>query len=314
MHTFFLTAFVAMTLSCTAQQPAQGLKKITGVVDSYPVLSPDGQKIVFESNRSGTSQVYLMDIDGGNLKQLTFHETRDNNCPVWSPDGKLIVFSSERDNDSEIYIMHADGSQQTRLTNQPGDDSHPHFSPDGNRIIFNSARATPDLGADWNRQVHEIFMMKVDGTGVQQVSRFGTISTYPSISPDGKKICFRKVIHEPGFNYDNSLNKRNSEVFVMNIDGTGAVNISNSTAYDGWPFWTADGKVIFSSNRNGVPRICQFYLADATGEKVEPVSNLRFSLLQGSLSQDGKTIYCQYNIEDENGLETGGIVSLALRP
>ncbi|RYG40495.1 MAG: hypothetical protein EOO01_27200, partial [Chitinophagaceae bacterium] len=194
-------------------------KRITNVIDSYPMLSPDGQKICFQSNRTGDVEIFVMNLDGSNLRQLT-HTPGYDGGPKWSPDGKKIVFPSERDQDPEIYIMDADGQNQKRLTNTPGDDSHPHWYPDGSKIIFNSARATPDLKVPWGKQWHELFSMDMDGTDVQQLTSFKTVSTYPSISPDGKKIAFRKVIDGPAFNWDLSTNEnnRNSEVFVMDID------------------------------------------------------------------------------------------------
>lgn len=308
----FALVLGVLALNATAQTAVPAFTSFTGVVYSYPVLSPDGKTIVFTSNRTGTNQIYVMDTDGKNIRQFTFSEKYDNNCPVWSPDGKTIVFASERDEDSEIYIMNADGSGQKRLTNQKGDDSHPHFSPDGRRIIFNSARLNPDLTIDWGKQVHEIFTMNTDGSDVKQVSNFGTLCTYPSISPDGKKISFRRMVDVPGFNFDLSVNRRNSEVFVMNIDGTGAVNISNSPAYDGWPMWTKDNEVVFSSNRNGVARVTQLFRSDDKGLKVEQITHFKNAVLQASITPDGKSVYCQYNCEQEAGLETGGIISLLL--
>src|SRR5262249_25207385 len=184
-------------------------KRLTNVADSYPMLSPDGSKILFESNRTGAAEIYVMNADGKNIVQLT-HNKASNHCPIWSPDGSKILFASGRDDESDIYVINADGSGQKRLTNQPGDDSHPHWSPDGKRIIFNSARTTPDLKADWSKQFHEVFTMKTDGSDVKQITSAKTVSTYPSFSPDGKRICFRRVVDEPGYQWDLTLSPRNS--------------------------------------------------------------------------------------------------------
>ena len=113
------------------------LKRITVTVDGYPVLSPDGKKILFESDRTGNSELYAMNVDGTHLKQLTFNTANDDS-PVWSPDGTRIAFTSVRDDqEGDIYIMDADGKNTKRLTSTPGDDSHPKFTSDGKRIIFN---------------------------------------------------------------------------------------------------------------------------------------------------------------------------------
>ena len=165
-------------------------RPVTTVIDCYPVLSPDGRTIVFHSNRGGDWEIYTVDAEGKNLTQLT--DTHGTNAgPVWSPDGKSIAFVSERDDDPEIYVMNADGSFQKRLTNTPGDDSHVHWFPDGTRVIFNSARNTPDLTKEWSLQFHDVYSMTIDGKTVERYTDNKTITTYPSVSPDGTMLAFR---------------------------------------------------------------------------------------------------------------------------
>src|SRR4029078_981861 len=156
--------------------------------------------------------------------------------------------------------MNADGSSQKRITAVKGDDSHPKFTPDGKRIIYCSARTTIDLTIDWSKQWIEIFTMNADGTDAQQVSHFKAVSTFPALSPDGKKIVFRMVTKQAGFNWDLSNSERNSEIFVMNYDGTNPMNISKNAAFDGWPVWAANGKkILFASNRNGPANTSQIF-------------------------------------------------------
>ncbi len=288
-----------------AQQIYLPFKRLVNVVDAYPMLSPDGKSVLFQSNRSGVFQLYTMNPDGTNLKQLTSGSV-DYGTPVWSPDGKKIAFGSERDANAEIYTMDTDGKNQKRLTFTSGDDSHPKFSPDGQRIIFCSARNTPDLKADWRKQHIELFTMNIDGSDVKQVTNFKTVTTYPSISPDGTKLLFRKVINSPGFNWDISTAKRNSEVFIMNMDGSGERNLSNNPAYDGWPVWTPEGKIIFSSNRGGIPFKGQLYLINSDGTGLKQLTDPQHSFIQHSVSSDGKFIYCQDNVESLE-FEFGGI-------
>ena len=66
-------------------------------------ISPDGQKIVFTSERDGNRNIYLMNTDGTDQTQLTLHAAHDYE-PIFSPDGMAIVFTSERDGNREIYI------------------------------------------------------------------------------------------------------------------------------------------------------------------------------------------------------------------
>jgi Tol biopolymer transport system component len=312
MRRKLLSALIACTAVTGAfGQGEPGFKRLTGVVDGYPSLSPDGKKILFDSDRSGNSELYVMDLDGNNLKRLTNSPEHDNS-PKWSPDGKQIVFARDLAENSEIFIINADGSNERRLTQVPGDDSHPNFSPDGKKIIFNSARTSPDLKIEWRLQFHEVFIMNIDGSDVRQISTFKIVSTYPSISPDGTKICFRRVTNDPGFNYDLTVGKRNSEVFVMNIDGSNPINISNSPAYDGWPTWTPDGKVIFSSNRGGIPYSAQLYQVNVDGSDLKLVSDPKYSLIQATVGRDGRMIYCQHSLEND-GYDNGGLASIELK-
>ena len=293
-----------------AQNPGT-FKKLTSVIDSYPMFSPDSKEIAFESNRSGNFEIYTMNVDGSNIRQLTF-DTAFDGTPAWSPDGNLIVFASERDNDPEIYIMNADGSHQKRIKNAKGDDSHPKFTHDGKRIIFCSARSTPDLTVDWSKQWIEIYTMNIDGTDVQQVSHFRTVSTFPSLSPDANKIVFRMVTAQPGYNWDLSNSERNSEIFVMNNDGTNPVNISKNAAFDGWPVWSADGnKILFASNRRGPANVSQIFMVDADGNNLQQLSNGDGGFTQPSMSKDGRLV-AVYNFWETTEYESGCISILHL--
>jgi TolB protein len=289
---FLLAAAVAFQLG-----PA---RRITNVKDAYPMLSPDGSRVLFQSDRTGDWEIYTMKPDGTDRVRLTSVAGADV-TPIWSPDGKRIVFASERDDpESDIYVMNADGSGQRRLTRQPGDDSHPHWSPDGLRIVFNSARATPDLSADWSKQHIEIFTMAADGSDVRQVTRLQTVSTYPQLSPDGKRIAFRRTLDEAGFLWDLTTGARNSEVFVMNADGSNPVNVSKSAAYDGWPAWSPDGgTIVFSSNRAGPANIGQLYAAGVDGGNLRKLTDGPGAFVQPSWSRDGKRIYAFQHWETE---------------
>ena len=275
--------------------------RVTKVLDEYPVLSPDGARVVFQSDRSGNAEIYTMAADGTAVRRLT-DTPYDEHSPVWSPDGKRILFAANpTGNGEDLFVMNADGRGTTRLTDAPGDDGHPHWSADGTLIVFNSARTTPDLTVAWSRQWHEIFTMKADGSGVRQITQCRSVCTYGALSPDGRRIAFRKVTSDPGFNWDMTLSARNSEVFVADADGSNELNVSRSAAYDGWPAWSPDGRrILFVSNRAGRPLVGELFVAAPDASSVQRISSSAESLVQPSWSADGRRIFAaQYTLDEE---------------
>lgn len=301
-------------------------QRITNVMDRYPQLSRDGTTLVFDSNRSGTWQIYSCKVDAGAkspdrtaplYRSDTVHQITNlpfpARCPCWSPDMKKIAFAGEPEKHSEIFVMDSDGSHVVQLTHTGGDDSHPHWSADGSRIMFNSSRTSPDPKAEWNKQWHELFSMKPDGTEVRQHTHFKTVCTYGSFSPDMKRITYRKVIDGPGMQWDLTLGNRNSEVFVADADGSHEINLSQSAAFDGWPVWSPDGKTIaFSSNRAGPANVGQIYIVNPDGSELRQLTAGPGSFAQPSWSPDGQRIFGYENCETAD-YEYGNISVIALR-
>ena len=99
-----------------------------------------GRKIAFFSNRDGNNEIYVMDTDGGNLRNLTNSPASDD-CPNWSPDSQWIAFSSNRDGNEEIYIMDADGDNLRKLTNNDAFDAAPDWFAPPAHLVFPADRS-----------------------------------------------------------------------------------------------------------------------------------------------------------------------------
>jgi len=163
-----------------------------------PSWSPDGTQIAFTSNRAGVNEIWIMNTDGSNQKQLTKTVAsgiidEGSNGPSWSPDGKRIAFDSTRSGHFQIYTMNPDGSDVRQLTspNLPDypDNLLPNWSPDGKRIVFRTGI---------HRAFGHIFVMDADGKNRRRLTGCNTPRTCPEFalddtpawSPDGTQILY----------------------------------------------------------------------------------------------------------------------------
>lgn len=221
-----------------------------GVENAYPRISRDGQRILFQSNRSGKWHLYLMNSDGSNVQQLTSGD-HNNNFPDWSVDEQSVAFVSDRTGNEEIFIMKVDGNMVKQLTQHPARDIHPYFSPDGKEILFNSSRD--------DAQSFEVYRINSDGSGERRVTTTRDVETCARYSPDGSKIVLLKGFLDG-----------NDEICVMDPDGTDVINLTNTSAMEGWPTWSRNGThILYSSRKNG--QFCLFEM-EHDGENVTQVS------------------------------------------
>lgn len=198
--------------------------------DLEPAVSPDGTRILFV--RDG--EIHVMKANGSDPINLT-KNSASGNRPRWSPDGTKIAFTSGGTGGFNIFVMNADGSDPVNLTNAHG--TAASWSPDGERIAFTTNR-TGDF---------EIFVMNADGSNqVNLTEDPGRSDFAPAWSPDGARIAFSS----DEIMDDGSLGP--GEIFVMDIDGSDRVNLTNDQGHDAWSSWSTDGfRMVFVSNRTG---------------------------------------------------------------
>lgn len=237
--------------------------------DNLAQFSPDGSRIAFVSQRDGNREIYIMNADGSGQVRLTNNNSVDYS-PIFSPDGNQLLFYAIVNQDSlsyDIFIMNADGGGQKRLTTshtffrpyQLKDNTEntfdftPRFSSDGKRIVFSA-----QLGPITDPQ---IFIVDTSGGNLIQLTELdGQYNVAPFFSPDDSRIYFRT-------HRDNRF-----QIYSMNSDGTGQMNISNDMGHTYFCDISENGEqMVYYSNAEAYYDIYLMNLI--TGEKIKLTEN-----------------------------------------
>jgi TolB protein len=230
-----------------------------GSSERYPSWSPDGLRVAFNSDRDGTHNLYLIDIDSSNLRQLTHEKSGvEAGMQTWTADGRWIYFGLFGEGPPRMCRIHPDGTEFKVV----GTGIDPAVSPDGKTIVFarsegdghhlyamdedgSNIRRLTDRGNAWagvhaswapdgSRIIYadqvgnalELFSCKPDGSDPRQLTRLGGAATTPAVSPDGKWISFRlcdEVYWRDGKTSERAYKERRADkrpVWVMRSDGS----------------------------------------------------------------------------------------------
>jgi TolB protein len=251
---------------CIVNADGTGYRRITWwdkVESYYPSLSPDGTRVVFTSNLTTVYEIYEMDLSTGIPVQLTDH-LGEVYAPEISPDSQSIVFANIIGDFSSIWLMDRDGGNPHEIFGLDGKDCvDPTWSPDGTRILFAAGMGTDkelltitptgadlllvnetfrtrgrsDWSADgsiiaaysWSSPNFEIFFMDPDGSNLRQMT-FSGRDLAPSFSPDSQWMVYTSYA-------GNNDNLNACELFIMRIDGSENIQLTENSYCDWQPRW-----------------------------------------------------------------------------
>jgi Tol biopolymer transport system component len=232
--------------------------------DFFPALSPDGKKIAFESNKyhldtgepRNVADLFVMDANGEGQTLLT-----RGSSPSWSPDGKYIAFHASAAYytsgglvtlppirtdpgaptiDSDLFVASVDdivsgAAPPVNVTNSPGMiDEDADWSPVAAQLAFSSHPSDSDLSTT------EIYVVNVNGTGLQRLTNNGYEERAAAWSPDGTRIAFMCSLGP----VNPRTGQRFFEICLMNADGSGQVQLTYNAALNASPSWSPDGRKI----------------------------------------------------------------------
>ena len=252
-------------------------------------------KLFFVSNRSGSKEIWEMDYDGANQKQLT-HLGSIALSPHVSPDGSRVAFSGvTKDAGWQILMYSLELNRLVTFARFGGDNYSPSWSADGQNIAFSSSRTgnteiytvsaaggnakrltetkAPDVSPTWNPKTNaqlawvsgrtglpQIYTMASDGTNVVRMTDQG-YAVSPAWSPNGQFLAFAWVRHygpgAPGA----------SDIYIMDIASKQWAQLTHDGGRNDFPSWSPDGRhIVFQSNRTGKTQIWTM-LADGSEQR-----------------------------------------------
>lgn len=183
-------------------------------------------KVTFISAQSGHKEVYIMDIDGANVRQLT-QDKSTSIGPKFSPDGNRIAYTTYKNGYPDVWVINLAGKKRIGVATFPGTNQSPSFSPDGNTLAL-------ILSKDGNT---ELYTMPAEGGNPTRLTRSRGTEATPTWSPDGSTIAY--ISDERG----------TPQVYTIPAAGGQPQRVNTASSYATETDWSPDGKKLAFSVR-----------------------------------------------------------------
>ncbi len=224
-----------------------------------------GYQLLVTSVRTGDTELFIVDPDLGDARNLTRSPASEERYPMWSPDGTKIAFTSNRDGAYNLFVIDADGANLKQLTHEkaPAVCYMPSWSGDGKQIVFGLHGDKAQMAA-----------IAADGSDFRILGE----GHDPCISPDGKTIAYTANAG------------RGFCVFVMDAQGKNSRQLTKHENQMGavHPIWSPDGSKILYSDQVGDK--LEIFVVDADGKNVKQLTKLGRISTSAAWSPDGKWI------------------------
>jgi Tol biopolymer transport system component len=259
-----------VTPTRTAGPPAKLVS--SSRLQENPAFSPDGQRLVFESTRSGAQEIWISNADGSDPVAVTSFNGPSTGSPRWSPDGRWVAFDSRSEGKARLYLVGSEGgTPRVVATGQP-DSSVPAWSPDGRWLYFSA-----EVGA-----AEQVFRIRPEGGPATQITRQGGSSPY--VSPDGQRVYY--------------ITERPDEIALWSASADGRderrVPGMPGLRADFWLAWTivASGIYFVNPERGALPGVDFFDFATGRIHRVVDLTGRPAAGFGGrpAVSPDGRSL------------------------